>query len=514
MAQARFDRRVRTLVEVRGGPDDRAEAEQRFQAHGWPVRGSSPAGQDPYGTGLDPDPEARVYDVEVRLFGMARDCERGAAARVRKTLRGAGLEAYVRLAEPIRRDREMFTQWRITDDTARHSAPPHSWRRRTARLLTRWGRHDAGGVVSGRPGEALRITRAHTPGVPRAGIRPLDGRWRVPASYWPEEETERRLTHVVAWSLLTAATLVFAHGRTGSARWLWITAALLGTVGVVAAGARLVRSGRGHGIVVAVGLCAFLSALGLGLFDGVGDGDGDGGGWTRGQVVMTALVGGVVTGLWLLVRQWTWGEWAAWAVPLVVTLALSSFLAAGSVLHALYADGLSFTPGDFEVPAIWQVLAALKLLTLLSPVLAVPAWWGIARHRHHFYAMPAERMNVVLNVCVFLLVLIGGAVLALQSARTAVDRTVLAAERHETPPAYFGVEPEWTCVQPVVPPARLSGEGPPLDPARPYLSFGVSGDTAVLWNPDTHEPLTLRASQVRLVPDDSPNAPCPTDAPQ
>ncbi|MFJ4620453.1 hypothetical protein [Streptomyces sp. NPDC088812] len=505
MPPPRFDRRVRTLVEVRGGPDDWEEAEQRFQAHGWPVRGSSPAGQEPYGAGLDPDPGARVFDVEVRLFGKAAGCERGAAARVRKALRGAGLEAYVRFAQLLRRDREMYTQWRIVDSAARRSAPPHSWRRRAARLATRCGRHDAGGVVTGQPGHALRVARAHTPGVPQTGVRPLDGRWRVPGSYWPEEETERRLTHVVAWSLCTAAALVFADGRTGFARWFWLGAALAGAVCAGRAGARLSQLGWRHGTVTALVLCAFLSAIGLGLLDG------EGRGWTPTQILMTALVGGVVGGLWLLVRQWTWGEWVAWAVPLAVTLALSSFLAAGSVLHTLYADGLSFTPGDFEVPAVWQVLAAVKLLTLLSPVLAVPAWWGIARHRHHFYAMPADRMNVALNVCVFVFVLLGGALLALRSAETAVDRTVAAAERYDPPPSYFGVEPEWTCVQPVVPPARLSGEGDPLDPARPYLSFGVSGGTAVLWDPRTKEPLTLRASQVRLVPDETPAEPCPTE---
>jgi hypothetical protein len=283
MSHARFDRRVRTLVEVRGGPDDWEEAEQRFQAHGWPVRGSCPAGQDPYGAALDPDPEARVYDVEVRLFGAAKNCERGAAARVRKALRSAGLEAYVRLAEPVRRDREMFTHWRIVDRTPLRSAPPHSWRRRAARLAARWGRYDAGGVVSGKSREALRIARAHTPDVPGAGVRPFDGRWRVSGSYWPEEETERRLTHASAWSLGTAAALVFADGRTGFARSFWWTAALLGAAGVVRAGARLVRSGRWYGVVVAVLLCAFLTALGLGLFDA------EGRGVTRRQVLMTAL---------------------------------------------------------------------------------------------------------------------------------------------------------------------------------------------------------------------------------
>ncbi|MFE9686931.1 hypothetical protein [Streptomyces sp. NPDC006285] len=241
-------------------------------------------------------------------------------------------------------------------------------------------------------------------------------------------------------------------------------------------------------------LMAFFAASGLGLLDG------DGRGWTRRQILMTALVSGVAAGLWLLVRQWSWGEWIAWAVPLVVTLALSSFLAAGSVLHALYADGLSLSPNDIEVPAVWKVLAAVKLLALLSPVLVVPAWWGIARHRHHFYAAPGERLNGVLNACLFLVMLGTVTLQALDSARTAVDRTTRAAERGGEPPSYFGIQPQWTCVEPAVPLARLSGEGPRLSPERPYLSFGVAGGTAVLWDRTTREPLKLRASQVRLTP--------------
>ncbi|MHC8563879.1 hypothetical protein ACW23B_25105 [Streptomyces albidoflavus] len=106
-----------------------------------------------------------------------------------------------------------------------------------------------------------------------------------------------------------------------------------------------------------------------------------------------AVVVLVVVGLAMLVRQRRAGEWAAWAVPLAVTLAVSTLVAAGSLLHAFYADGFGLTPGDLDVPPIWKALAAVKLLTLTSLALVPPALWGLARHRHHFYATPGESFN-------------------------------------------------------------------------------------------------------------------------
>ncbi|MFD7130007.1 hypothetical protein [Streptomyces sp. NPDC059894] len=91
MPPPRFDRRVRTLVEVRGGPDDWEEAEQRFQAHGWPVRGSSPAGRGERGHGgFGATARSRVE--------ISRFTSRSVSGRSREFLEAAGqlLEA-----EPI-----------------------------------------------------------------------------------------------------------------------------------------------------------------------------------------------------------------------------------------------------------------------------------------------------------------------------------------------------------------------------------------------------------------------------
>ncbi|WP_328928103.1 hypothetical protein OG429_28600 [Streptomyces sp. NBC_00190] len=75
-----------------------------------------------------------------------------------------------------------------------------------------------------------------------------------------------------------------------------------------------------------------------------------------------------------------------------------------------------------------------------------------------------------------------------------------AAVRKEELPSYFGVEPEWTCVEPTVLAAKLSSRGGVLRPERPYISFGEAGGTVSLWDEPAGKALQMPAEQVRLVP--------------
>ncbi|MEH0443628.1 hypothetical protein QA811_08075 [Streptomyces sp. B21-102] len=460
---------------------------------------------------LDQDPGARVYEVEVRLFGAAKRCDRGAADRLRKVMRGARIEAYVRRAEPLNRDRHVLSNWRVFSTDHRHPGGRPGWRRFLMRRAVMLGRHDVDGIVSGTPRQALRLARAEPFGrvAPQAvAVRPLDGRWRDSVKYWREEEFERRLFRLVRWAFLPAAALVFAFGAADPAQWFWILVACLGVYRTARAGWGLYREGRPADVGLALLLVSLFTVIGLGVLDS------DGTVWTPEQIVVAGTVIGVIAGLRLLVRQWSWGEWVAWVVPLVATVVISSFVAAGSVLHALYADGLNLSPDDLSVPPIWQVVAGGKLLTMFSLVMVLPAWWGFARHRHHGYAAPGDGFNIVLYVFVLLLMLGGATVQALQSAEAAVNRTTEAAERGEDPPPYFGVEPTWTCVHPVVELEQLSGEGPPLDPRTPYLSFGVTGDNAVLWDRSAGSPVKIPASRIWLKPAESGTEPCPVSGVQ
>ncbi|MGP3925254.1 hypothetical protein [Streptomyces sp. 8N616] len=284
-----------------------------------------------------------------------------------------------------------------------------------------------------------------------------------------------------------------AKKSTEVGRLFWTALAATSFASVLRAGIKLNRGGRRtEGVGVAVLLTLLFLAMGLGLLSREGEG------WTRSQALLGPMGVAVIYGLWLLARQWTWGEWVAWAVPLIVSAVLSFLVPVGSVLHALYADGLSLSPADLDVPVVWQVVSAMKLLTFLSLVLIVPALWGVAKHHH--YVRPGEQFNGLLYALALVLVLGGVGSLAMGSASRAVQRTIVAAKEGRQPPSYFGVEPEWTCVEPTVPQAKLSGEGGYLVPRRPYLLFGVARGKAVLWNTDTEGPLKLPAADIRLVP--------------
>ncbi|MFF9126039.1 hypothetical protein ACF09J_22485 [Streptomyces sp. NPDC014889] len=501
MGQARYDQRVRAFVEVRGGQQDWEEAKERFLQQGWPIRGEHPSGQGPLGNAVDPSPDSRVYEIEVRLFGIAKGCDRGAADRIRKVAQAAGLEAYVLRAERLHRDRETRSRWRIIDAQARRRALDSPWRRYVANWAMARGAYDVGGLITGPARQALRLARTGNPTAgSRVAVRPLDGMWKDPVRRWPEEEGNRRALHAVVWAFMPAVALALAAHAVPASLWFWALVALTGAVRAAHAGWRLFPDGKAMGAVLVLLASGFLTAAGRGLLGSEA--------WTPSTMSYTVLVLGVVAGLWLLVRQWTWGEWVGWAVPLVTTLLISSFVAAGSVLHALYADGLDLSVDDLDVPPLWQFIASLKLVSMLAYVLIVPAWWGIARHRHHFYAAPGERTNVVLNALIFVALLAATAGIALDSTSQAVERTKAAAERGTKSPAYFGVEPSWTCVRTTAELGNIPGEGPALNPDRPYLLINVAGSTIVLWDPIAHEPVKLPANKAWLEPTKSGKATC------
>lgn len=498
VGSGRYDRRVAALVEVRGGAHDWAEAERRFEAHGWPVRGHRPRGAGPTRGVLDDNPDSRVYDVEIRLPGAARGCERGAAYRLAKAMKAARIEAYVLRVEAIVRDREAGSRWQVYGTAHRSRSPMPRWRRRVVRWVERLHHYDTGIQVFGGPRQALRLARADPAhgydATARVAVRPLDERWRHPERYWGEEEGDRRLYAMAMWALGTAISAVFAFGCAGFARWFWSLATVLALLTTLSRGRRLYRTPSLEGAVIALVAVATVTAILL------RPGSDDWAANARREAVIFLALLVVSAGLWLLVRQWTWGEWAAWVIPLLITLGTSTFLTTGSLLHALYADSLGLSPDDISVPSIWQLVATLKLLELLSLVMAVPAAWGYARHFHYARATPGEGFNGLLYVLLLIVLLGGSAGLALNSAQAAADRTTAAARQGLPPPPYFGIDPEWVCVEPVLPMAQLASQGPRLDPRSPYLSFGTTGDNAILWDRRAQKPVKIPASQVRLVP--------------
>ncbi|WP_326768330.1 NnrS multi-domain protein [Streptomyces sp. NBC_01591] len=512
MLGKRYDQRVLVLVEVRGEQRDWDEAERVFDQRGWPVVTGFTRGEGASRGVLREAPSARLYSVEVRFFGARnRRTERAAAWRVEQLARSAGLEMYARRCELVDRDREQLTGWRahtVDHRPPRAPAPrPRTWMARLsraaavsrARISERCGYRDTGMVVTGTASEARRLSRMNLPGGSAPGtavdVRPFYGRERRHIVPRREEDGLRRAYLVVAWLLAMTFCAAVARQQSGVWVWGWTGAAALCFVG----GAR-----SAYGMFAAGGRVASLLMFGAvaGYFLVVSNGAdlGDDRGWTPMQMLSIFAVTATIGGIWLLVRQWTWGEWLAWAAPLVFTAAVSFVVASGSVLHALYADSFGVTPDDLDVPGIWQAASALKLLSLLSYALFVPALWGIAKHVHAPFVSPVERLGVPLYVCTQLTVVVVCGLGALDSAREAVEDFRTAAVRKTAPPSYFGVEPEWMCVEPTVPAAKLGSRGGVLKPEHPYLSFGEAGGTVSLWDEPAGTALQMPAEQVRLVP--------------
>lgn len=514
----RYDQRALALVEVRGGQRDWDRAENEFAQRGWPVVTSFARGEDSSAGVLTPDAGARLYCVEVHLFGARNSrTERAAAWRVQRLARTVKLEMYVRRCELLDTDREQLTEWRV--HTLAHRpplTPPRGPQDLAARLMRKWavararlaarrGRHDTGTFVSGTASEARRLARMGLPTgtTPRTDVdvRVLHGdHSRVVRRR--EEDENRRKYRVMGWIVAMTLCAVFARHQSGNGVVFWGMLALFCLAAAMQSGTRLFLSGgQGKNIVMVLATASAVAAIPLGLFDPDDP---------MTPLHMLVLIVCVFTafGVWALVRQWTWGEWLAWAAPLVFTALVSFVVASGSVLHALYADALGLGPEDLDVPGIWQVAAAGKLLSFLSLALFVPAGWGIAKHVHASFLRTGEELNVPLYVVVQLMVVGLVAALAVNSAEHAATAVKQAAKERKPAPPYFGVQPEWICVQPTVARRQLNVQGAELHPGRPYLSFGVAGDDVVLWDADAAQPFKVPSGQVRLLRARKPRKAC------
>ncbi|UXY26919.1 NnrS multi-domain protein [Streptomyces sp. HUAS TT20] len=520
MVRVRYDQRALALVEVRGGRRDWETAENEFAQRGWPVVTSFARGEDISAGVLTRDPDTRLYCVEVRLFGARNSrTERAAAWRVERLAKAARIEMYVRRCDLLDTDREQFTEWRVHSTTHRLPLrPPPGPRHRLADLRRRWavlrtrfterrGRHDTGTFVSGTASEARRLARMGMPtgAAPRTDVdvRVVHGPGHDRIVRRRERAEDRWMTKQLVWLMAMAFCVVFAHRAIGARAWIWGTLAVgCLVVGVRAAVQFHLSGGRMRNALRLLAVAALLLAWVLGWFPPWADP------LTPLQMLVFDISLVTAVGVWLLVRQWSWGEWLAWAAPLVFAALVSFAVASGSVLHALYAYALGLDPEDLHVPGIWQVAAAGKLLSFLSLALVVPAGWGIAKHVHAAFLRPAEYLNPPLYAVVQIFVVSIVAFLAVGSSLQAADAVKAAAKAHRVAPPYFGVRPEWICVQPTVARKQLNVQGAELHPGRPYLSFGTSGDDVVLWGADAAEPFKVPTAQLRLLPAKDPRKPC------
>ncbi|MBT2407017.1 MULTISPECIES: NnrS multi-domain protein [unclassified Streptomyces] len=508
MTRRRYDQRVLALVEVRGEPRDFEQAKAEFAGQRWPVVDEFGRGEGPSAGVLSPDPRARLFWVEVRLFGARNErTERAAGWRVRGLAKTAVLEMYVRRTQLVDPDREQLEEYR--SHTTAHRPDPRRAVGRWVRAAENSGWYDTGSIALGTPSEARRLARMGLPGSAPAradlDVRMSPRRGRRAIELRREDDFMRRLARMFGWLLGMAFAAGCFREVEGHARWLWLAVGC-GCLarGLFLASGLAASQGRLFGFA---GGC--LGALALLLFvygvPGLGTAP-----WTPRLMLLDTAVVVTPVGIWLLVRQWTtWTEWLTATVPLAVTMAAGLVVASGSVLHGLYGDGLDLTPDELDVPGLWQVVAGAKLVSYLGVGLLGPALWGIAKHFHFAFTRPGEYLNVAVYVLLYVVVVASLASFAMDNAARAVERTKAAAEHRGQAPPYFGVQPEWVCVQPTVAVAELNAEGGLLDPGRPYLFFGVADDVALLWNTDTDAPLKERTDQVRLVPTRDPARACP-----
>lgn len=146
MTRRRYDQRVLALVEVRGEPRDFEQARAEYAGQGWPVVDEFGRGEGPSVGALTADPRARLFCVEVRLFG-ARNRRTGRAAgwRVRRLAKTAVLEMYVRRTQLVDPDREQLEEYR--SHTTAHRPDPRRSTWWWARTVEGFGRYDTGSIA-------------------------------------------------------------------------------------------------------------------------------------------------------------------------------------------------------------------------------------------------------------------------------------------------------------------------------------------------------------------------------
>ncbi|MFH8839371.1 hypothetical protein [Streptomyces sp. NPDC017868] len=511
MARVHREQRVWTLVEVRGGPLGWAAAEEVWAGRSWNYHDEGTRGTG-LTSALGIDPACKVFRVEVRVPGALLRAANEAEWQITRLAKAHVIEMYPRRQAALDRDREVPPRWRVLTTDHRPAQPepePASrreqwalrWRRRVMDWSERLGRYDTGEIVSGAKDEARALARmGREPGEePRTNVdvRPLDGRDGRRTVPRREDDLERRLTWIGVGVVATATAAVLAGGSGGTAFWFWAGCAAAAFSVVVTLGGRLEQSGgetAGRILAGCVALFATATALGWTPPDpSLGDG-----GMTKRQALLGPLFLFVGVGIYLLVRRWTGRGHMVWVGPAVLAAAFPVLAVLGKMLHWAYRDELGLDADGVEASGLWEAASALKLLTLLSMLLLLPATWAIVRHYH--FVRPGGRTSALVFGLAALLLTLEAGLLGLQSPKHAADELKRAAAEGRTPPPYFGIAPEWMCLQPTVPRAELNTKGGILRPERPYIVFGEGQSGVVVWNAAAGDPMTIPEDQVRTVP--------------
>ncbi|TXS48133.1 hypothetical protein [Streptomyces sp. t39] len=507
--RSRFDQRAVALVELRGTRLECEMFEEALAERGWPVL-------EKRGTSASATTERRVwYTIEARFPGSPLNAVRGARERIEVVSDDLQLDLNVEAVDRVVRDPVDRLHW-----MAYRRPPVHP---RTAPLprLRRWserwalwraenmGSQDTGRLITATSASAAQhlaarpLPGATPPPAPVAARRYAGSSRRRPTRLGNRRQAARTFVWLFAFMVAAvwAGARITDRWAQGPGSW-WgfalFVAALLPAM--VAVARRNLPELPAPALAAAV---TVLAAFGLGIgADTASEAPVRG----EGSQVLTYVIAGflVFNGIRLLVRQWTWQRTAPWLLPALLPVFFGLVPTAGLGLHTFYLEAFGLNLEDVSVPKAWQLVVSFKLMASMSLWLVALSLLGYMKHYHRFIK---DRWlgTTALVAATFYLLVIGTLDNGVLPAGRAGEQAVAAAKAGRTPSPYFGIKPEWVCVQPVGEPEKIPVDGGVLAPSRPYVKVGDAQGTVVLWDAGAGKALKLPMNRLRIVPfDDRP----------
>jgi hypothetical protein len=522
-----FDIRAVVLARLRGTQTDCDLLEESLQGNGWPVLEKKGAGQ----AAVD---QTVWYTIEVRFNGSAFNSVSGARERVELVGDQQQIDLTVEAADRVQREPWVPPTWYVFEP----SAPARDTGRRDSRgggsaeaaeaaglglrdRRLRWfaaklGAQDTDRQVTARTEQRARaLAQRSLPGAPPASDRVEVRRARggrhgtrpAPAEPLPSErELKRHLSHFQLPLLIAVVCGAYAADLWPQGAWrCWPLVVL--TLLVFAPMTLCTRKALPDLSPRAAVALTCGAGVVLGGFGAVMAATAP----TEGQGSLAVLIFAayyvLFTGIRLLARQSSWRRVVPWLLPALLPVVFTPLPGVGLTLHVFYLEAFELDLEDIEVPLAWQMLASAKMLWATSFWLVGIAVWGYAKHVH-FLVKDRWIPLMLIFVMAFFGLFVGAAGLAMFPASHAGVQARAAAETGRTPPDYYGIKPEWVCVDTTEPLAEVPVSGGELRLQRPYLMIGDAGGTAVLWDRRLESALKVPLDKLRLVPTKSARATC------
>ncbi|MET9469368.1 hypothetical protein ABZY44_32155 [Streptomyces sp. NPDC006544] len=510
---AGWDQRAVALVSLRGTETDRRLFEEGVAAQGWEVLEKDGPELTP-STGGDCS-----YMVELRFRGSSYRAATGARERLEDLADRIVLDLSVEAVQLVDRDPLDLPVWyAYQQPRLGPCTTPLPLRERVRERAADWWAVTSGGSDTGRQVRAAGAAGARAlaarplPGAPPApaGVRVRRSMGARPPAHPPPRRRgpmrQFAMVRLPALLALVCGAWIGVFWDRGVAAW-WPVLPVL----VLAAAAAVVILRRAVPVLSFPGAAAAAAAA-VGGVAAVGvNGVVKAPDAATGFLLVAVGLGFgylVGTGIWLLVRQSSWRRTLPWLLPGLLPLVVVLLPGLGLALPAAYLDAFELDLEDVDVPAVWRLIGALRVAVALSLWLLTPALLGYAKHLH---LMVRDRWMGYATAAVLSLycVLQGAWVLIVEPAAASGSRAVADAAAGRTPPPYYGITPEWMCVQPVGDLNKVPVEGGALDPGTAYLLMGDAGGRAVLWDAGAKAALKVPLASLRLVPADDPRRPCP-----